>query len=70
MTEGLMLDRSQRTLLVRDLAAMSDREVEGEDADDSVDESPRDETGAREHGVGGGLDESFAPRARSAQRGR
>ena len=67
VTEGLLLDRSERTLLVRDLTPVPDREVEGEEADDPVDEGPRDEPGAREDLEGCALDKLLAPRARGAQ---
>ena len=68
VTEGLLLDRPQRALLVRDLAAVPDRQVEGEEADDPVDERPRDEPGARQDRERASPDEPFAPRARAAQR--
>ena len=48
VAEGLVLDRAKRALLVRDLAAVPDCQVEGEQADDPVDERARDEAGARE----------------------
>ena len=48
VAERLLLDRAQRALLVRDLAAVPDREVEREQADDPVDERARDEARARE----------------------
>ena len=53
MAERLLLDRPERTLLVRDLAPVADHQVEGEEPDDPVDERSRDEAGAREHGEGG-----------------
>ena len=44
-----MRNRVQGALLVRQLAAVPERELEREDPDDPVDQSPRHEAGAREH---------------------
>ena len=55
-----MRDGVERALLVRDLAAVPDREPEREHADDRVDEPAGDEPGAREHFEGAECDEAVA----------
>ena len=44
LAERLMRDRVQRALLVRQLASVTERELEGENPDDSVDERAGDES--------------------------
>ena len=58
--ERVLLDRAQRALLVRDLAAVPDDEVECEQPDDPVDHRARDEAGARKDRIDGRVDESLA----------
>ena len=53
-----MRDGVHRALLVRQLAAVPERELERQDADDPVDQPARDEARAREVLEGGGLDEA------------
>ena len=48
LAERLVRDRVQCALLVRDLASVPERQPERENADDSVDEPPRDEACAGE----------------------
>jgi hypothetical protein len=43
LAERLLRDRAQRTLLIRQLASVTERELEGENPDDSVDERAGDE---------------------------
>jgi hypothetical protein len=46
MAKRMVLHGAKCTLLVRDLAAVPDGEVEGEQPDDPIDERPSNETGA------------------------
>ena len=46
--EGVVFDGAERSLLVRDLAAAPEGQVERQDADDPVDEAARNEPRARE----------------------
>ena len=46
MAEALLFNGAQRTLLVRELAAVADGDVEREDADDAVDDPARHEAGS------------------------
>ena len=55
-----MGERAHRALLARQLAAMTDRELESEDPDDRVDHSARDEPGPREPLERRCLDEALA----------
>ena len=48
LAERLVRDRLQRPLLVRQLAAVAERELQGENPDDPVDEPAGDEPGPRE----------------------
>ena len=63
VAEGVLLDGAERALLVRDLAAVPDGEVEGEQPDDPVDERARDEAGTRQDRVERRADEPLAGRA-------
>ena len=47
LPERLLGDRLERALLVGDLPAVTEGELDGEDADDSVDERPGHEPGPR-----------------------
>ena len=55
-----MLDRAEGALLVCDLAALTDCEVEREQSDDCVYDPARDEAGAREDLEGSCVYEPFA----------
>ena len=68
VTERALLDGSQGALLVRDLAAVPDDQLEREQADDPVDERTRHETGPRENREERRVDESLAGRAGAAER--
>jgi hypothetical protein len=48
LAEGLVGDGVESALLVRELAAVPDRELERQDSDDGVDQSTRDESRTRE----------------------
>ena len=58
LPERLMRDGVHRALLVRQLAAVTERELERQDPDDPVDQAPRHEPRAREVLEGAGMDES------------
>src|SRR5581483_4003333 len=69
VTTGLLGDRVERSLLVRDRAAPADRELEREQPDDAPDERPSDEAGARKDLEGLRVDEAFAGCPGVANRG-
>ena len=48
LAERLMRDRMEGALLVRQLAAVAERQLEREHADDPVDQTPGHEAGTRE----------------------
>ena len=58
--EGVVFDGAERSLLVRDLAAAPEGQVEGQDADDPVDEAACHEPGAREDREERRVDEALA----------
>src|SRR6185295_14907879 len=68
MTERMRGDRAERTLLVRDLPALADHQIEGKDADDPVDERARYEAGTRQHRERGRPDEALTGAPWRAQR--
>ncbi len=69
MAEALFFDGAQRTLLVRELAAVADSDVEREDADDAVDDPARHEARPPEQLEGPRVDETVSGRAKLHDRG-
>jgi hypothetical protein len=68
VTEGMLFDRPESSLLVCDLAALPDREIERQQADDPIDQGAGDKPGPRENRKEPRVDESFAGRLRAANR--
>src|SRR5512133_1826721 len=68
VTERMLFDRSESSLLVCDLAALPDREIERQQADDPIDQSTGDKPGPREDRKDPRVDESFPGRSRAAHR--
>ena len=68
VTEGMLFDGPQSSLLVCDLAALSDREIERQQADDPVDQGTGDEPRPREDHKEPRVDESFPGRSRAVHR--
>ena len=63
LAEGLRCDRLQRSLLVRGLPADAEGELEGEDADEAVDDRAGDEARARQPLEAAAPDDLLAARA-------
>ena len=60
MPEGVVFDGPERALLIRDLSAAPEGQVERQDADDPVDEAACHEPGAREDREQPRVDEALA----------
>ena len=67
--EGLVGNGMKGTLLVRELAAVADSDVEREDADDAVDDPARHEASPPEQLEGPRVDETISGRAGLRDRG-